>query len=220
MKTVKKKWDLAKKFAIVEQIATKHISERKNMRRIKNDLKKSVESTQVDLPGKHRLLTIPISTIVDPKLGDRKIDSPEIPFLTDSIKEIGQLTPITVKSNEKSDGYILHDGSNRLLAAKHNGDKAIKAMVFDHDVEDAHIRRCVLEGEFNTKNESWAIKCVKLNELKLIYENCYPITKRGKWDRSRKWGKQKIPAFVTHMSNSSCKGRSKIRPGAGAILGQ
>lgn len=145
---------------------------------------------------KPTLEIIETASIIDPKSADRVIDNDHVAHLADSLTEISQMHPIMVKRQSTPPQYLLHDGAHRLLAAIEKGLTTISAQVYDEATPDHHIRRCVLESELTTRKEDWARECLKLQELKSLYESQYPQTKVG---GGKGRDKRVLPAFVKHI---------------------
>lgn len=159
---------------------------------------------------KPTLETIETAAIVDPRSSQRTIDLRHVAHLADSLTEISQMQPIVVKRQSSSPQYLLHDGAHRLLAAQQKGLASVQALVFDASAADDHIRRCILERDFLTREDSWAIRCIKLQELKSLYESFYPATKPGQGKRGKSRDKQVLPAFVAYIARESGDKKSTI----------
>lgn len=170
---------------------------------------------------KPTLEIIETASIIDPKSSDRVIDNDHVAHLADSLTEISQMQPIVVKHGSSPLQYVLHDGARRLRAAIAGGLTTIRAQVFDETTSDDHIRRCVLECDLLTHKDEWAAECLKLQELKSLYEACYPQTMVG---RGKGRDKKALPAFVEHIismrggKRSTASENIKLAKGLGAPL--
>lgn len=156
------------------------------------------------------LTVIPIRAVVDKSAATRVIDFQHVAHLADSLREISQFAPIVVRQDSKDGStYHLWDGAHRLRAAESAGMESVHAKVLPSTVSDAHMRRCVLECEFTTREDSWAIRALKLQELKSLYEQDYPHVAQGKWKRDGK-SSGAAPAFVKHIMGESGVSKSTI----------
>lgn len=148
-----------------------------------------------------------VSKVIDLQ-SHRDTDLKHVHHIADSLDELSQMHPIVVQYRGKTDDYVLHDGSHRVLAAKNKEHEHILAQVFPEETPSQHIRRCILETDFLNRIESWPVKARKLQELKTIHEACYPQTKHGKHDRTGESGPTKTPAFVDYLAQQSNGGKS------------
>jgi len=160
---------------------------------------------------KPTLLKIAIAQIVDPQAATRVLNVDHVAHLTDSLRDISQFSPVVVRE-DRADASIYHlwDGAHRLQAAKDAELVEIHAHVFPATATDAQVRRCILESEFITRTDSWAVKCLKLQELKSLYEICSPQTVPGKWKRGVKSSGEPVPSFAKHIACESGNGKSTI----------
>lgn len=155
------------------------------------------------------ITSIPVERVID--LQDRPDPQHQhVHHLADSIQELSQMRPIIVQHRTETDDYALHDGAHRLLAARSKGLDSIVAQVFPEDTPAQHLRRCILESEFLTRSDSWAIQAMKLRELKTIHEACYPHTRKGHYPRGEKSEQHTIPAFVAYLAQQACEGKTKF----------
>jgi DNA methylase/ParB-like nuclease domain len=155
------------------------------------------------------LETVITSAIIFRQPSQRRIDFQHVAHLADSLTDISQLRPIILKKLGDRH-YVVHDGLHRLHAALRKDLPTIQAHVYDENTPDEHVRRSILEADFLTRDDSWAIRCLKLQELKTLYENCYPETRMGKGKRGQSRDTTVLPAFVAHIARESCTKKSTI----------
>lgn len=160
---------------------------------------------------KPTLETIEPVTILDPQFLDRVIDFQHVAHLADSLAAVGQMQPIVVKRESNRIYYQIYDGAHLLRAAHQLEMSAIRALVFDETTDDDYIRRSILERDLLTREISWAIQCLEIQELKSLHEMCYPEMKVGQVERRKAWNKKIIPAFVAHVARERRAKKSKIR---------
>ena len=134
-------------------------------------------------------IEIDIASIVVPK--DRLWETrPEsVDLLADAILENGYIAPIAVCAANASGKYSLIDGAHRLEAAKQLGREVIPATVFS----GGKLQQRMLEIDSNLirRNMTQLEEAVYLAERKRIYEQLYPVDKRGgdrKSDQFPKFG--------------------------------
>ena len=154
--------------------------------------------------------TIELSAIVDPQVLTRLIAFRHVAHIADSLREITQLHPVVVKRRPASDGYDLHDGAHRLYASIKKGLASLNALVFPETASDDHVRRCILERDFLPREDSWPVRCLRLQELKSLYDAYYPETMIGRGKRGKPRDKQATPAFVDHITKESRDKRATI----------
>jgi len=118
--------------------------------------------------------TIPIADIrVVDRL--RPIDQAYVEVLAASMREIGQLTPVEVRS--ESTAFVLTTGCHRLAAARHLGWEKIDADVVSCSAAEARLREIdenLFRHELNPLD-----RAVFLAQRKEIYEELHPEAKRG-----------------------------------------
>jgi len=134
-------------------------------------------------------IEINVASIVVPK--DRLWETrPEsVDLLADAILENGYIAPIAVCAANASGKYSLIDGAHRLEAAKQLGREVVPATVFS----GGKLQQRMLEIDSNLirRNMTQLEEAIYLAERKRIYEQLYPVDKRGgdrKSDQFPKFG--------------------------------
>lgn len=109
----------------------------------------------------------------------RKVDDDKVKALAASMKEVGLITPITIRQNEMLGvGYRLVAGAHRLAAAKLLKWDSISAIIVtasDLDARIAEIDENLIRNELTP-----AERAMHIAERKRLYEEAHPETQHGK----------------------------------------
>jgi hypothetical protein len=176
------------------------------------------------MPFPHRMATIEIKQIHIPQTV--RAISEHLDWLTDSIRTIGLLHPITVKSVSPS-SYELLSGHNRLEAVKQLGWKTVPANVLHYLENDTLKHQLSTADENLCRDDLTDLEFAEaLGHAKALYEQLYPDTKHnGKKKRGRprrcdtsttssdpKNGSEPSsrPAFLDHESRILGRSRSSL----------
>lgn len=108
----------------------------------------------------------------------RKVDDEKVRALAASMKEVGLITPITIRENDMLGvGYRLIAGAHRLAAAKFLKWDSISAIIVtasDLDARIAEIDENLIRNELTP-----AERAMHIAERKRLYEEAHPETKKG-----------------------------------------
>lgn len=157
----------------------------------------------------------PVGVAVFERLRD--VDEKKVKALADSMKEIGLITPILVRPDDKFGmGFRLIAGAHRLAAAKMLKWDNITAIVVDVDYLDARIAEI---DENLIRNElTPAERAIHTAERKKLYEEMHPETKHGAIGRnhdkpqSRKvCNSEKADRFTTDTAKKTGTSERKVQ---------
>jgi N6-adenosine-specific RNA methylase IME4 len=108
----------------------------------------------------------------------RKVDEDKVKALAESMKEVGLITPITVRPNTVTKvGYSLITGAHRLAAAKKLKWESISAIVVE--ATDAESRIAEIDENLVRNELTAAERARHTAERKRLYEEIHPETKHG-----------------------------------------
>lgn len=141
----------------------------------------------------------------------RKVNESKVSELSDSIKELGLLNPITVE--EQNGKYILIAGAHRLSAVKKLGYSEIECNVVSF--ENSLLSELAEIDENLIRNELHYIdRADELAKRKRIYEQLYPETKHGGDRKSDKIKLQNLqfdkPTFVEDTAEKTNESKRSI----------
>ena len=117
------------------------------------------------------MTTVPLDKIIVAE-GRRKIDKKKLESLTESIKELGLINPISVTSD-----YTLIAGYHRLEAFRTLGKDEIPVMILD--LKDARAELAEIDENLIRNELSVLEQAECLKRRKEIYESIHPQTKKG-----------------------------------------
>lgn len=108
----------------------------------------------------------------------RAVDETKVKALADSMREVGLITPITVRADDSMGvGYKLITGAHRLAAARFLKWENIAAIVVDATSDEARIAEI---DENLVRNELTAAeRAIHITERKRLYEALHPETRNG-----------------------------------------
>jgi len=128
---------------------------------------------------------LPVDKIYVPEKRLRVLDAAKVQMLADSMQRGIQQQPILVHEEERDVRYRLIAGEHRFEAAKGLWWPEIECKVVYEQTEEQleiyEIEENLIRGELSAIERD-----ISLSRRKKLYEDLYPETKTGKWDRKNK----------------------------------